>query len=108
VLIADPARKDTPPGSVSWKYITDSVKEGRIVDIDEYRISRANNPRPVGSSKPSKGTRTPFSREDDELLVNWIRQHTHHGGNKIYQDLEEKVPSLVPNSSDMGKLTDIC
>lgn len=96
VLIADHARKDAPPRSVSWKYVNDSVARGELVNIDEYRIHDANVPRPVGSTKPTKGTKVPFSSQDDAILVAWVRQQAKAresvSGNKIYQLLAEKVP----------------
>ncbi|KAL2021689.1 hypothetical protein VTK56DRAFT_6781 [Thermocarpiscus australiensis] len=97
VLIADHARKDAPAGSVSWKYITDSVDKGELVNIDDYRIAHANVPRPVASTKPTKGTKVPFSKEDDDILVRWVHHRARAGestsGNKIYQELAEKYPN---------------
>ncbi|GAB1315656.1 hypothetical protein MFIFM68171_05866 [Madurella fahalii] len=88
VLIADHAKKNAPPGSVSWKYIDDSVRLGTIANIDDYRIA-STNPTP----KPAKAGKLPFTNQDDQILVSWVRQHVHnHSGNKIYQDLEKQYP----------------
>lgn len=89
VLIADHARKDAPPGSVSWKYITDSVARGEALDVEEYRISPANRT-PVAA--PPKSSRVPFTPRDDEILVAWVRKAGEHtSGNEIYKRLAEQV-----------------
>lgn len=89
VLIADHARKDTPVGSVSWTYITESVKNGGHVNIDDHKIHAAN-----GSAK---FTRARFTKEDDEILLAWVRRHKRAGerigGNEIYKTLAKKVGS---------------
>ncbi|KXX74747.1 Telomeric repeat-binding factor 2-interacting protein 1 [Madurella mycetomatis] len=88
VLIADHAKKNAPPGSVSWKYIDDSVRQGAIANIDDYRIGSVNP-----TQKPAKGGKVPFTNQDDQILVGWVRQHAHNrNGNKIYQDLEKQHP----------------
>lgn len=93
VLIADHARKDTPPGSISWKYITESIAKGELVNIDDHRIHHANLPRPVGSSAPTRGIRVPFTPMDERILVTWVRQNGAHtrSGNEIYKTLAESV-----------------
>lgn len=101
VLIADHARKDAPAASVSWKYVTESVAKGELLNIEDYKIHQttaprqANAPRPVGSSIPPRGTRTPFTQQDDEILLAWVRQNKRAGksikGNAIYVDLAELV-----------------
>ncbi|KAK3692964.1 TRF2-interacting telomeric protein/Rap1 C terminal domain-containing protein [Podospora appendiculata] len=98
VLIADHARpKFAPPGSISWKFIEDSVKRGELCDMDKYRIAQADEPRPLGSTKPVKGTKNPFSKRDDEILLKFIRRQERTGaslsGNKIYQELEKEHPN---------------
>ena len=95
MLIADHARKDAPAGSVSWKYVTESVEKGEIVNIEDHKIHRASVPRPVGSARPIKGTRVPFTKQDDEILLAWVRHQKRAGkgirGNEIYQILAEQV-----------------
>ncbi|KAK3303604.1 uncharacterized protein B0T15DRAFT_513758 [Chaetomium strumarium] len=92
VLIADHAKKTlAPAGSVSWKYVEDSVAKGELANIDDYRIHD------VEGKRPAKGTKVPFSEEDDRILVTWVRQKEKAGdylaGNKIYQELEKLVRS---------------
>ncbi|KAK3333075.1 TRF2-interacting telomeric protein/Rap1 C terminal domain-containing protein [Cercophora scortea] len=98
VLIADHARPSfAPPGSISWKFIEDSVKRGELCDMDKYRIAQADEPRPLGSTKPVRGTKMPFSKRDDEILLKFIRRQERAGaslsGNKIYQELEKEHPN---------------
>ena len=93
-LISDHARNDAPPGSYSWKFIDDSLQAGALQPMEKYLCA---NPqvRPVGSSVPSKGTRTAFTPEDDEILSAWVKKHTQMrlgiSGNVIYKKLELEV-----------------
>jgi hypothetical protein len=95
VRIADHARKDAPNGSVSWKYIEDSVKEGELRNINEYTKASGLSQRPVGSTQPAKATRNKFTVEEDQLLGSWVLKQEHLGeklgGNKIYQLFAETV-----------------
>ena len=95
-MIADHARKDSPPGSVSWKLIEDSVKKGTLLDKHEYVIgSLGGQSRPAGSSRRGKGTRTPFSQQDDQILLKWVAcivEIGHQQRGKLgYECLEHKV-----------------
>ena len=38
LIIADHARKDTPPGSISWKFIEQSVAKGVLEDIEDHPV----------------------------------------------------------------------
>ncbi|KAK1836713.1 TRF2-interacting telomeric protein/Rap1 C terminal domain-containing protein [Podospora conica] len=94
VIIADHARKDAPPNSVSWKYITNSVQQGRLADIDEYRIGGPAGPgrSTVGTSAPAKQTRTPFTPEEDRKLVEHVKGQLYPNGNVCYQEFASKYP----------------
>ncbi|KAM0201280.1 hypothetical protein ACHAPA_002454 [Fusarium lateritium] len=100
MLIADHVRKDVPPGSYSWQFIEDSVKNGIIQLKDRYLIGRhPDESRPVGSGQPSKSTRTPFSAEDDAKLAKWALEHpTEQKGNKIWQEYERINPRHTAQS----------
>ncbi|KAK0707457.1 TRF2-interacting telomeric protein/Rap1 C terminal domain-containing protein [Lasiosphaeris hirsuta] len=102
VCIADHVRKDAPPGSTSWKYVEDCLREGELVDIDGYRIEHAVAPRPAGSAQPTKGTKTPFTQQDDRLLIRWVleqeRKGEATGGQKIYVALAERYPNHTYHS----------
>ncbi|RGP79604.1 hypothetical protein FLONG3_2352 [Fusarium longipes] len=89
MLIADYRRaKEAPHGSYSWRFIEDSVKNGCIQLTDRYLIgSHPDEPKRVGSSHPSKSTRTPFTKEDDARLAKWALEHpTEQKGNKIWEE----------------------
>ncbi|KAL2264625.1 hypothetical protein VTJ83DRAFT_7135 [Remersonia thermophila] len=95
VLVADHARKkDAPLHSVSWRYITESVKAGELANMDDFRIHPLpNSTQPAASSQPARGTRTPFTEEDNRILVTWVLTHRDNtAGNKIYQDLAALYP----------------
>lgn len=99
-MIADHARKDAPMGSYSWRWIEDSIKNGRLVELESHRIGPAlGSVRPVGSgsSIPTRIGRTPFTPEDDRILMNWVTRAERSGaaikGNKLYEDLARAVRS---------------
>ena len=105
ILIADHARKDAPPGSYSWKLVTESVEHGIMQIKDRYHIGpKPTPPRPAGSSLPGKTSRTAFSHEDDVALVKWVFSHDkHQAGNKIYQDFAQEV-AYRRSADDPGPL----
>jgi hypothetical protein len=97
ITIADHALKDGPVGSISWKFIQDSVREGKLKDRTKYPAGPSTrSPRPVGSGQPIKKSRTPFTAEDDRILTEWVLQAQNHGarakGNQLYIQLEKTVP----------------
>ncbi|KAK7931545.1 hypothetical protein PG985_002257 [Apiospora marii] len=96
-LIADHLWKDTPQGSYTWKWIQESVKKGKLLDPDDYLIgSKPQEQARVRPSAPGKSTRTPYTDEDDRVLMEWVTKRQREGesvlGNKIYQELEVKNP----------------
>ena len=52
-------------------------------------------PRPAGSSiVTAKSTRTPFTANDDKILLEWVAakaENNRDAGNKMFQQLGEKV-----------------
>ena len=107
IIIADAARKDAPPGSINWKYITDSVKKGELQELDDYPASSkvraaptvagaSSSSRPVQTQPPRSG-RTPFTHEDDRVLMEFCARKERQGaslkGNKIFVELEALVNS---------------
>lgn len=99
IVIGDHARKDVPAGSISWTYIEQSVKKGKLEDIENHRAGPAvGTIRTVGSAQPTKKGRTPFTAEDDRLLMEWCARAEKKGaslkGNEIYIQLEERVGGL--------------
>ncbi|KAK4232649.1 Rap1 Myb domain-containing protein [Podospora fimiseda] len=97
VIIGDDSNRIVIPNSVSCKYIDKCIAEGDLVDIEEFRLSNANKPRPVGSKQPTKGARTKFTPEDDQILVSWVRRYQGMGasisGNEIYKELAKQYPN---------------
>ncbi|EPE25386.1 ARID-like protein [Glarea lozoyensis ATCC 20868] len=96
-VIADHARKDNPPGSISWKWVEQSVKKGELQDVDEYPAGPAEGTvRSAGSTVPPKSTRTPFTTADDKFLSDWVMAAQRKGapikGNEVYIQLALKNP----------------
>jgi hypothetical protein len=116
IMIADHARKDAPMGSYSWKWIEESIKNGQLVDLETHRIGPpAGYVRPVGagSSIPSRIGRTPFTPEDDRILMSWVTRAERSGlsikGNRIYEDLARAVcdPTSFPEEISLRKANDV-
>ncbi len=97
-LIADHFRpKFCPPGSINYDFVKQSVAKGELLDPNDFpagpKIGTARN---VGSiDRPAKGTRIPFTPEDDRLLYKWVKDAQAIGaavnGNELYMQLETKV-----------------
>jgi len=100
MIIADHARKECPPGSISWKYIDQSVQQGELLDIEDFRAGPATKTiREVGSGLPTRKGRTPFTDADDRILMEWCVKAEQKGialkGNDLFIQLEAKVGSAV-------------
>ncbi|TKA79519.1 hypothetical protein B0A49_01085 [Cryomyces minteri] len=106
-VIADHVRADAPPGSISWRFIEHSLRNGALEDPKAHPAGR-----PVGRIAPTGGVvrppgagktgRVPFSPEDDRVLYEWVEEHRKRGGavlgNKIYQQLEAINPRHTSQS----------
>jgi hypothetical protein len=95
-LIVDHMRKDVPAGSISYTFIEQSIRNGDLEDPDDHRAGEpAGTVREIGSLRPTKGVRVPYTAEDDRQLYNWIKSYERQGGaimgNEIYKQLELKV-----------------
>lgn len=98
-MIADHFRKDCPAGSISYEFVTKSIREGRLRDAQDHRagppLGEAREPGAI--NRPAKGGRTPYTPEEDRLLYRWVRDCLKNGtgtasGNEIYKQLEAKHP----------------
>ncbi|MCJ1309809.1 hypothetical protein MMC25_003470 [Agyrium rufum] len=96
IKIADHLRKDIVPGTTSYRYIDLSIKNGALEDLDDHAIGPPEGtPRAIGSViQPSKSGRTPFTAEDDRILMEWIAPivatRGMASGNEIYKQLGTK------------------
>ncbi|KAF2494699.1 hypothetical protein BU16DRAFT_45692 [Lophium mytilinum] len=96
-MIVDHMRKDIPAGSISYTFIEQSIRKGELEDPDDHIAGEpAGTVREIGSFRPTKSGRIPFTAEDDRQLYNWIKSYERDGGaimgNVIYKQLEEKNP----------------
>lgn len=97
IIIADHAQTKQPIGSISWTFIDQSVKNGRLEDQEDHRADAATREvREVGSAQPARQGRIPFSVEDDTMLMEWCTRAERQGasvkGNVLFQQLEKKNP----------------
>ncbi|TIA53036.1 hypothetical protein D6C77_08283 [Aureobasidium pullulans] len=93
-MIADHVRHDTPPGSLSYKFIETAIKEGSVPEDESKFLAgrpKSTNPITTNTSSSRKATRTPFTTDDDKILYKWVQKANNSGlalqGNKIYQIL---------------------
>ncbi|KAF2745292.1 hypothetical protein M011DRAFT_488218 [Sporormia fimetaria CBS 119925] len=88
----------SPPGSISYTFIEDSIKNGALADPEQHPAGPRNNvAREAGSrARPTKAGRTPYTAKDDYTLYRWVEFHKRHNravsGNEIYKQLEAKHP----------------
>ncbi|KAL8786656.1 MAG: hypothetical protein Q9213_002685 [Squamulea squamosa] len=98
VKIVDHARKQQLPGTYSYRYIEESVRNGALEDLEQYAVGPpVGTIRAIGSViQPAKSGRTKFTSDDDHQLVNWVNWIEQRGGatsgNEIYKQLEAKNP----------------
>ncbi|KAG9944915.1 hypothetical protein KCU85_g7616, partial [Aureobasidium melanogenum] len=99
-LIADHLRHDAPAGSLSYKFIEETVKQGGIPEDDSpFLAGRRKSAIPVTTavaSSSKKSTRTPFTDDDDKMLYKWVHrayeQRLATQGNTLYQVLAAHNP----------------
>lgn len=88
-------KKNNPEGSVSWQWIDACIEKGDTCDQDKYKIPTGEPRRPGLSSTGPKGTRTPFTPNDDKILIEWVLEQEAAGayikGNTIYDKLAAEV-----------------
>ncbi|TLD29135.1 hypothetical protein PspLS_03474 [Pyricularia sp. CBS 133598] len=80
ILIADDAAPKKAPSnwdSYSWKFIDAAIEKGELPDKEDYLIPRSTSAAtraPIPANGGSKGTRTPFTAEDDRILTKCARR----------------------------------
>ncbi len=109
MIIADHVRKDCPPGSISWKYIERSVKNGRLEDIEEYRAGPSTKGVRQLHLDNLRGKVEHYSRRRmTEFLWSWCAKAERKGislkGNELYIQLEEQVKLRLLSQA---KITDL-
>ncbi|KAI4200023.1 MAG: hypothetical protein LQ346_002454 [Caloplaca aetnensis] len=98
IKIVDHLQKQQLPGTYSYRYIEDSVRNGTLEDLEKHAVGPPiGTLRQVGSTiQPSRSSRTKFTSDDDRILVNWVVGIEQSGGatsgNEIYKQLEAKNP----------------
>ncbi|KAG5925045.1 hypothetical protein E4U61_003734 [Claviceps capensis] len=83
-------KKEVIPDSISYEFITDSVKEGVTQLPDRYLIHPPFDQR---TQESKKRTRTTFSPAEDAALLTYVESHTKdRTGNHIYKVFAESNP----------------
>lgn len=98
MLIADHARKDSPPGSYSWKFITESVANGVLQVEDRYRIGwDPRGEKNKASNNTQKFGRARYTPEEDAALVHWVlNSGMARQGNQLYMAFTDKYETNHP------------
>ncbi|RAK73311.1 putative transcription factor Rap1 [Aspergillus fijiensis CBS 313.89] len=97
IKIVDHKRRNLPPDTYSFKFIEDSIRKGRMQNLEPYRAG-PSEARPVGASYiPTRNHKVPYTVADDQLLWDWMQKYERDStasisGNKIYQELAAKNP----------------
>jgi hypothetical protein len=90
-LIADHMRHDAPPGSLSYKFIEEAIKQGKIPDDEAFLANRRKSANSTAATSSKKSTRTLFTDDDDKLLYALVHKAKEQGyaiqGNTLYQVL---------------------
>ncbi|KAL9610397.1 MAG: hypothetical protein Q9167_004907 [Letrouitia subvulpina] len=96
IKIVDHARKEALPGTYSFKYIEQSIRNGELENLEDYAVGPPEGTvRSVGSIiQPARSGRTKFTKEDDQELWGWVAGAEYKGGatsgNELYKQLETK------------------
>ena len=100
-LIADRFRRDCPPGSISYEFIEQSIKQGELANPDDHPAGPPKGEaREVGATRqPTKSGRAAYTAEEDKILYKWVRDVEAAGGltsgNELYKQLEQKVGANI-------------
>jgi hypothetical protein len=88
-LIADHMRHDAPAGSLSYKFVEEAIKQGKIPDDESFLANRRRSANSTVATSSKKATRTLFTDDDDKLLYALVHKADQQGyaiqGNTLYQ-----------------------
>ncbi|KAI9352200.1 hypothetical protein BDR26DRAFT_328501 [Obelidium mucronatum] len=83
-------------------FVFDAIREQRLPDKEKYLLTEGSRHVETTSSSSEvaskqqvakKSGRTPFSKEDDDVLIDiLVRNTTNTSGNALYKDLEQQNP----------------
>ncbi|GAD97567.1 conserved hypothetical protein [Paecilomyces variotii No. 5] len=104
IKLVDHVKRDAPPDSFSYQYVENCIRSGRLVSLEAHRVGPAEpRPRPMGASHiPARAHRKQFTKEDDEILLEWVKQSEKSGlataGMKMYETLAQQHPQHTSQS----------
>ena len=82
--------KDACQGTISYKWLEESIRLGELQDPEKYRIAV-----PSRTQGGRTFRRTEFSKKDDQILLEAVGKATEMGlalsGNKLYDDIASQV-----------------
>ncbi|KAE8151207.1 TRF2-interacting telomeric protein/Rap1 C terminal domain-containing protein [Aspergillus avenaceus] len=97
IKLVDHARKNLPSDTYSYRYVEQSVRNGKLEDLEKHRAG-PSSARPVGATNiPTRSHRFPYTLNDDQILWDWMEPYELNlnapvSGNKIYQELAAEHP----------------
>ncbi|RAL16376.1 putative transcription factor Rap1 [Aspergillus homomorphus CBS 101889] len=97
IKLVDHKRRNLPADTYSFRFVEDSIRQGRMQSLEAYRAG-PSEARPVGASYiPTRSHKVPYTIADDQLLWDWVQKYERDpdasiSGNKIYQELAAKNP----------------
>ena len=98
VRLVDHAKKNNAPGTHSYRYVEQSIRNSALEDLAPHAVGASSYAsRPVGSTITApKSGRTSYTPEDDQYLWNWMMPFMDRGGawkgNEIFKQLEATNP----------------
>ncbi|CUS11565.1 unnamed protein product [Tuber aestivum] len=107
ICLVDHLKKEMPQNEklYSFKYIDACLKERKLVNLEDHRVVAQEKRVPSGSlsqpkiAKPGKSGRTPFTQEDDDILLRAISvPGVKLAGNAIYYKLADEYPHHTMHS----------
>ena len=96
-VVGDHVRRDSPPGSISYTFIEQSIRDGKLAKPEDHLAGTVERVvREAGSAaRPARRRKVPFTAEDDRVLYRWVKECQAKGGrvlgNAIFIQLEEVV-----------------
>ena len=96
-VIGDHVRPDSPPGSVSYTFIEQSLRDGKLANPEDHPAGPTQRVvREAGSAaRPTRKSKVQFTTEDDRILYTWVKECQNKGGralgNAIFMQLEDMV-----------------
>nr|XP_019952088.1 PREDICTED: telomeric repeat-binding factor 2-interacting protein 1 [Paralichthys olivaceus] len=102
ILLIDQDERDSIPETaahwyVSINYIYDCIKQGKHLNVEDYRLNPEDIPRQSArllskeGSSGLTGGRAPYTPEEDAAILSYVSKHrSETGGNRLWQEMQKQ------------------